>query len=357
MCASSMKYGENNLVHQPAIKLFSTLGWQTLDAFDEFSKGLNILERSSTSDAILTKYLEPAIRRLNPDINGEAITLAIGELSADRSKMSLVSANKDVYRHLRDGLKVTYRNDEGDETTDTVKLIDWINPSNNDFTLVSEFYITGEMYKRRADLVGFVNGIPLLFVELKAPHEPIKSAFDNNLSDYKNSVPQLFWPNGVIILSNGSDARIGSVSSSWEHFNRWKRINEEGKVGVISLETMIRGVCDPERLLDLVENFQLFKDTGSGIAKIGAKNHQFLGVNKAVELLQHISGLPPTDPEAGRLGVFWHTQGSGKSISMIYFAQKIFRKIPGNWTFVIVTDRRELDERPDELAELDDERS
>ena len=345
MCASSMKYSENVLVHQPAIKLFSTLGWSAVDAFDEFSKGHNILGRSSTSDAILNSNLKAAIQRLNPHINSEAITLAVEELSADRSKMSLVNANKDVYKHLREGVKVTYRNDDGEETTETVNVIDWINPSNNDFLLVSEFYITGEMYKRRADLVGFVNGIPLLFIELKAPHEPIKSAFDNNLSDYKNSVPQLFWPNGVIILSNGSDARIGSVSSSWEHFSRWKRISDEDEQGVISLETMIRGVCEPARFLDMVESFQVFKDTGSGIAKIVAKNHQFLGVNKAIDLLRQISNLPPSDPKAGQLGVFWHTQGSGKSISMIYFAQKIFRKIPGNWTFVIVTDRRELDEQ------------
>jgi type I restriction enzyme, R subunit len=178
-----------------------------------------------------------------------------------------------------------------------------------------------------------------LFVELKAAHRSIESAFRDNLRDYKTSIPQLFWYNAFIILSNGSESRMGSVTAEWEHFAEWKRINSEGEQGIVSLETMIRGTCDPARLLDLVENFTLFMKTKKGLAKILAKNHQYLGVNAALAGLRHIK------ENQGRLGVFWHTQGSGKSVSMIFFAQKALRKISGTYTFVVVTDRKDLDKQ------------
>ena len=352
-----LSYSEGSLIQLPAIELLSDMGWEIMGGFEEFKKGLSFLRRPTEADIILSSRLEPVIKRLNPRINREAIGLAVEELSRDRSKMSLANANREIYQMLKEGVKVNYRDDSGEDTTDTVKLIDWNNPSNNDFLLVSEFWVMGDMYRRRADLVGFVNGIPIIVVELKAVHKAIKNAYDNNLKDYKGTIPHLFWPNGFIILSNGSDARIGSVTSSWEHFSQWKRINDEGEQGVVSLETMLRGVCDKSRLLDLIENFIIFKEASGGLIKIGAKNHQFLGVNKAVEELtkiRDINGPIPTirleasEPQSkgsGRLGVFWHTQGSGKSVSMIYFAQKVFRKLPGNWTFVIVTDRRELDDQ------------
>jgi type I restriction enzyme R subunit len=179
--------------------------------------------------------------------------------------------------------------------------------------------------------VGFVNGIPLVFIELKASHRRLENAFQDNLRDYKNTIPQLFWYNAFIILSNGSGSRIGSITSEWEHFSEWKRINEEGEMGIVSLETMIRGTCDPGKLLDLTENFILFHEVAGGTNKILAKNHQYLGVNNAIHAVQNIQ------QNQGRLGVFWHTQGSGKSFSMIFFSQKVQRKLPGNYTFVIVT--------------------
>jgi len=195
------------------------------------------------------------------------------------------------------------------------------------------------MYTRRADLVGFVNGLPLVFVELKAAHKSIESAFRDNLRDYKTTIPQLFWYNALIILSNGSQSRIGSLTAEWEHFAEWKRINSEGEQGIVSLETMIRGTCDPARLLDLVENFTLFMNTKRGLVKLLAKNHQYLGVNAT------LAGLAQIKENQGRLGVFWHTQGSGKSVSMIFFAQKALRKVSGTYTFVVVTDRKDLDKQ------------
>jgi type I restriction enzyme R subunit len=187
--------------------------------------------------------------------------------------------------------------------------------------------------------VGFVNGIPLLFVELKAAHKQIQTAFTGNLTDYKDTIPHLFWYNAFVILSNGSEAKVGSITSEWGHFTDWKKINSEGEEGIISLETVLKGTCEPIQFLDIVENFLLFMEVRGGIVKVVPKNHQYLGVGNAMQALQEIK------TRTGRLGVFWHTQGSGKSISMIFFSQKVLRKVPGNWTFVLVTDRQELDDQ------------
>jgi type I restriction enzyme R subunit len=222
---------------------------------------------------------------------------------------------------------------------ETVRVIDWNNPKNNDYFLASQLWISGEIYNRRADLVGFVNGLPLVFLELKASHKRLEYAFQNNFHDYENTIPQLFWYNAIVILSNGSKSRIGSITSEWEHFSEWKKINKEGEEGIVSLETIIRGTCDPAKLLDLVENFILYWETTGGLAKILAKNHQYLGVNNVLQAVQKVK------ENQGRLGVFWHTQGSGKSFSMVFFTQKILRKIPGNFTFLVVTDRDELDDQ------------
>ena len=240
---------------------------------------------------------------------------------------------------LKNGIPVTFRDEDGIEKFDRIKVIDWENPSNNDFFLASQFWVTGDIYKRRPDLVGFVNGIPLLLIELKASHVGVKDGFDKNLRDYKNTIPQLFWYNGFIIISNGSESKIGTLSASWEHFSDWKKINDEGEQGVISLETMLKGTCEPKRFLDLIENFTLFYEAQGGLQKIIAKNHQYLGVNKAISEVRNIK------ENQGKLGVFWHTQGSGKSFSMVFFSQKVLRKLLGNWTFVVITDRKELDDQ------------
>jgi len=334
-------YSEDALVEQPAIRLLDDeLGWPSANCYDEtFSPGGGSEGRETTAEVILAPRLKSALRRLNPELPEEAIGLAVEEIARDRSRMSLVAANREVYGLLKSGVKVRFRDKEGSHVTETVKVIDWNDPANNDFFLASQFWITGELYKRRTDLLGFVNGIPLVFIELKASHKNLKNAYDDNLTDYKATIPHLFWFNAFIILSNGSQSRIGSITSEWEHFSDWKRINSEGERGEISLETMLRGTCDHQKLLDLVENFTLFSEVRGGTIKIVAKNHQYLGVNNAIESLHQIK------ENKGRLGVFWHTQGSGKSISMIFFTQKILRRVPGNWTFVVVTDRQELDEQ------------
>ena len=320
-------YSEDALVEQPAIYLFSDLGWQTKNCFRETFGTGGTLGRETSSEVVLVNQLRSALHRLNPEITREALNLAIEALTQDRSTMSPAKANQEVYHLLKDGVKVSTRIDDT-EHVETVRIIDWSHPKNNEYFLAQQLWISGEIYNRRADLVGFVNGLPLVFLELKASHKRLENAFDNNLRDYKNSIPQLFWYNSFIILSNGSKSRIGSITSEWEHFGEWKKINKEGEEGIVSLETIIRGTCEPTRLLDLVENFILYQEATGGLNKIFAKNHQYLGVNKALQAVQDVN------ENQGRLGVFWHTQGSGKSFSMIFFTQKVLRRMPGNFTFL-----------------------
>src|SRR5579863_5436180 len=333
------KYSEDALVEQPAIALFVRLGYETINAFHEKPGKHSILGRETQHEVVLVPRLRAALQRLNPGMGREAIELAIEDLTQDRSALSPAHANREVYRLLKDGVKVKIRGEGDAEIDETVRIIDWNTPENNDFLLVSQLWVAGEMHKRRADLVGFVNGLPLVLVELKTTHKRLENAFHDNLRDYKDTIPQLFWYNAFIILSNGHQSRIGSMTAGWEHFFEWKKIGNEEEKGVVSLDTLIRGVCEKERLLDIVENFTLFSDTGGALVKLIARNHQFLGVNNALDAVRSMR------ENQGRLGVFWHTQGSGKSYSMVFFSQKVLRKIAGNWTFLIVTDRQELDKQ------------
>jgi type I restriction enzyme R subunit len=157
-----------------------------------------------------------------------------------------------------------------------------------------------------------------------ASHKNLFTAYKNNLSDYRKEIPQLFHYNQLIILSNGVQSQVGTISSQWEHFSEWKKIESEKEKRRLSLEVVIRGVCEKSRLLDIVENYTLFVKTKSTI-KIVSKCHQYLGVNQALE------GLNNVRERKGQLGVFWHTQGSGKSYSMVFFCKKAFRKYTGNW--------------------------
>ncbi len=332
-------YSEDNLIEQPAINLLADLGWETYNAYGEFEQGQSPLDRENKSEVVLTARLRPELVKLNPDLPAKAIELAIEELTRDRSRLSLVAANQEVYDLIKNGARIKIPDLDQGERTEYIRIIDWEEPSNNDFLLCSQFWITGEMHTRRADAVGFINGLPLVLFEFKGVDQRVETAFTGNLNDYKDTIPHLFWYNAFIILSNGRESKIGTVTAGWEHFSDWKRVGSEKEEGRVSLETMLRGTCEPFRLLDLVENFTLFMSVSGGQVKLVAKNHQYLGVNNAIDALNDIKN------RQGRLGVFWHTQGSGKSVSMIFFSQKVLRKVPGNWSFVIVTDRRELDDQ------------
>jgi len=337
---SSSDYSEDALIEQPAIEVFQDLGWETANCFNEKCGGArSTLGRETRTEVVLTRRLRRALEELNPDLQEEAISAAVEELTRDRSAMSPGAANREIYNLLREGIPVAVRATDEEENLERVRIIHWDEPEKNDFFLASQFWVSGEMYTRRADLVGFVNGLPLVFLELKATTRRLEDAYNDNLTDYRDTVPHLFWHNALIILSNGDDSRVGSMTAEWEHFGEWKKINDEGEEGIISLETVIRGTCAKDRLLDLVENFTLYKMERGGLIKILAMNHQYLGVNRALANVAQIR------ESKGRLGVFWHTQGAGKTFSMIFFAQKVLRKLPGNWTFVIVTDRDDLEEQ------------
>ncbi|MBK6961447.1 MAG: type I restriction endonuclease subunit R [Gammaproteobacteria bacterium] len=344
-------YSEDQLVEQPAIGLFADMGWQTVSALDEtFGAGgtsVASLGRETKGEVVLVERLRAALGKFNPTLPPEAIQTAIDELTRDRSAMSLEAANREVYRLLKEGITVSVPDralspgpsprGRGEEKA-RLRVVDWEHPENNDFLLVSQFSVTGALYTCRPDLVGFVNGLPWVVIELKKPGVPARAAFDENLTHYKQQIPALFWSNALLIASNGTDSRVGSLTTDWGRWVEWKRIEREDEPRRVSLEVMLRGTCDRSRLLDLVENFTLFSDHKAGLVKILAQNHQFLGVNNAIA-----SMLEARQLGHGRGGVFWQTQGSGKSFSMVFFAQKVLRKLAGNWTFVVVTDRVELD--------------
>ena len=224
-----------------------------------------------------------------------------------------------------------------------MRLIDFNNPDNNQYLAVTQLWIKGERGFRRPDVLLYaVNGLPLVFVELKNSNVKLKTAFDDNLTNYKREIPQLFLTNAFCVLSNAIETKVGSITAEWEHFFIWLRAKDEKekidreairRKGT-SLEGVIAGLFPRQRLLDYVENFILYYKEKE---KIIAQNHQFIGVNKAYDKFLR------RDELKGKLGVFWHTQGSGKSFSMIFYARKIFRKQTGDFTFVVVTDREDLD--------------
>lgn len=337
-------YGELLLVEQPAIELLEALGWTHANLYAESFGEHGTEGRESEHQVILTRRLRAALERLNPGLPADAYAQAIEQVARDRSKQLAVNANREVYDLIKDGVKVTVPDEHGGQSTETLRVIDWTAPANNDYFLASQMWVAGDMYRRRCDLLAFVNGLPLVFIELKKPSVPLKGAFDGNLKDYRGqSIPQLFHPNAFILLSNGSDTKVGTLTSAWEHFFDWKRVDDEAEAGKVSLERALRGLLTPAKLLDYIENFTVFEAGRGGLIKKTAKNHQFLGVNRAIARLAELRESNET--ERKRLGVFWHTQGSGKSLSMVFFTQKVLRKLKGNWSFVIVTDREELDDQ------------
>ncbi len=340
----SSVYNEELLIERPAIALGAELGWETVSGLHEAFGPRGSLNRETSAEVFLKLRLRRALEALNPTQSGEAISGAIDELTRDRSAMTAAAANQQIYQLLKEGVQVSVAEPQhGGQKTERVRVMDWNNPRANDFLLVNQMTITGPLYTCRPDLIGFVNGLPLVLIEFKKPGVSARVAFDENITSYKhplNGIPALFWYNALIIASNGTESRVGTITADWERMAEWKRIEREDEPRRVSLEVMIRGVCEPGRLLDLVENFTLFSEHKSGLIKILAQNHQVLGVNNSIA-----SMLEARKEGHGRAGVFWQTQGSGKSFSMVFFSQKVLRKIPGNWTFVVVTDRRELDDQ------------
>lgn len=333
----SYDYSENILVQESAGNLLhDKLGWDVKFAYNSEILGENgTFGRKSYKEILLTRYLKEALKKFNPWINEAQIIEALKNLESRLSTASLLQVNEEKYYLIRDGIPVTIKKPNGETQIKKAIVIDFLKPENNYFLAIKELKIHGELHRRRTDIVGFVNGIPLLFVELKNSSVDVRNAYEDNYTDYQDTVPNLFYYNAFLMLSNGMEAKVGTLGSKFEFFHEWKRL-EENDQGSVALETMLLGICKKENFLDLFENFILYDHSNGHTAKILARNHQYLGVNEAMK------AYTARKLNDGKLGVFWHTQGSGKSYSMLFFTKKVRRKMQGTPTFVILTDRDEL---------------
>lgn len=333
-------YSENILVQESAGNLLrDELGWDVQFAHNTEVLGEDgTFGRRSYREILLVRYFRAALKRLNPWMSEAQIIEAQSAMEKRLSTSSLLQVNEEKYFLIRDGIPVTVKRPNGQTETRKAAVIDFQHPENNAFLAIKELKIHGDLYRRRTDIVGFVNGLPLLFVELKKTTVDVQNAYEDNYTDYLDTIPHLFYYNAFLMLSNGTEARVGTLGSKYEFFHEWKRL-EEKEQGSVALETMLRGICQKAHFLDLLENFILFDHSNGNTAKILARNHQYLGVNEAVKAYE------ARKLNDGKLGVFWHTQGSGKSYSMVFLAQKIRRKFAGSPTIVVLTDREELNKQ------------
>ena len=331
-------YTEDTLVQQTtADYLEQQLGWESVYAYNNEDFGPDsLLGRASDREVVLTRTLREKLVELNPDLPDEAYDDAVRQITATVTSQTIAATNREKHDLVRNGVQVTFRNDRGERVRQRVRVFDYAEPTNNHFLCVRELWVQGDLYHKRADIVGFVNGLPLLFVECKNINKNLKTAFEQNFSDYKDTIPHLFHHNAIVMFGNGEEAKIGSVTAKWEYFHDWKRLAEE-EPGVVDMETLLKGVCDKQNFMDIVENFILFDESSGELKKILARNHQFLGVNLAIQSVRE------RKERQGKLGVFWHTQGAGKSYSMVMFTRKVHRKLGGNFTFLVLTDREDLD--------------
>jgi len=336
----SYDYSENILVQESAATLLhDELGWDVVLAYNQETLGENgTLGRKNHHEIVLWRYFREALRRMNPWITDIQVAEACRALETHLSTASLMQINEEKYTLIRDGIPVTVPKAGGKNDLRRAMVIDFTHTDKNHFLAVKEMKIHGDLYRRRTDIVGFVNGLPLLFIELKRNDVDVENAYIDNYTDYLDTIPHLFYYNAFLMLSNGLQAKVGTLGSKYEFFHEWKRLAEEDE-GSVALETMLRGICKKENFLDLFENFILFDHSDGKTVKILARNHQYLGVNAAVK------AYAERKLRDGKLGVFWHTQGSGKSYSMLFLAQKIRRKFEGSPTIVILTDREELNKQ------------
>lgn len=334
-----MDASERNLVQLPAAEVLEELGWKTYYAYSHEVIGREgSLGRASTEEVLLVRYFREALKRLNPWMHGKQVEEALSAMLAHAAGEGVLAINEKKYDYILNGIPVTVDLPSGGTAMKKARLIDFRQVERNSFLAVMELRIGSESYNRRADMVGFVNGIPLVFFEFKRPDVDVENAYMDNYTDYQHTVPQLFYYNVFSILSNGSDARVGTLGSSYRFFAQWKHLKEHDESHV-ELKRMLKGLCTKENLLDILENFILFDRSHGTAVKILAHNHQYLGVNEAFEAYKE------RKLKHGRLGVFWHTQGSGKSYSMVFLTKKILRVLGGSPTFVMLTDRDELNDQ------------
>ena len=339
-------------IEQATLDRLRQLGYHTLNCNTPKPDTLNDhSNRTDKRQVILRDRLKTAAIRLNPNIPQTEIDKALKQLPDTPPLQDPTDTNREIYRHIRDGIAIEYKNPKTRKTErDRLRIIDFDRPENNQYLAVSQLWIkttnpTPRTTYRRTDILLYINGLPLVFIELKNANIKLRNAYDENLNNYKHDIPQLFFTNALCILSNAIETRVGSITANWERFFQWLRPEDETEkidrqhirdTGT-SLDRLIDGLLVPEKLLDYIENFILYSDKDGKTQKIIAQNHQFIGVNKGYTKFQHRHEFD------GKLGVFWHTQGSGKSYSMIFYARKILRKCTGNYTFLVITDRDDLD--------------
>ena len=332
-----------DMIEQAAIKAFvEKHDYTSINCMTEDAEDLNDnTGRTDKRQVVLPNVLFESLCKINPDLPESTVRIIADELCHTPKSGDLMLTNFNNYQKIRNGITVEYE-ENGRKTSNKLKVVDFTTPENNSFIVASQMWIKGESYFRRPDLIVFINGLPMVFIELKNSNIPVKNAYDINLKNYLKDIPYLFNYNQICVLSNGMETRLGSFGAGYEYFFEWLKIESEKenpdrkaiKESGVSLAYFIEGLCKPERLLDYIENFILYDRRRT---KIIAKNHQFFGVNNAYEAFLNRENLH------GKLGVFWHTQGSGKSYSMVMLAKKIKHKCTGNFTFLIVTDREDLD--------------
>jgi len=323
--------------------LFADLGWTVTPAAALSGA------RASQREVFLLPQLTEALAALNPEVPEALRDEARHELTRDRGSMVLVNANREVHTLLCEGYKGSHTDEDGVTSHHTVRFIAWDAPALNRFELVRQLIVSGPAGDFRPDLVGFVNGIPLVVGELKDVAVALDTAIEKNLEPYRHEIPQLFVPNGVVLLSNFTDTRVGTLSGQrLEHFAQYTRLTETDPRRD-DAATTLRAVFAPAHLLDYLEHFVFYEQAEHGLGKLLAQNHQRLGVNAAVARIAAYGQLVASGAdtkaltEARKLGVFWHTQGSGKSYAMALLVRKVLRTVPGDWSFVVVTDRDDLD--------------
>jgi len=330
-------------VEDAALEVLEGLGYTILHG-PEIAPGELLAERTEYSDIVLAGRLQQALARINPRIPAEAIEEAIRKILSIQAP-NLEESNQRFQRFLTDGINVEYRTDDR-IVPDQVQLFDFDDPDNNDWLAVNQFTVIENKNNRRPDVVIFLNGLPLAVFELKNladENAGIRDAF-NQFQTYKQDVPSLFHYNELLIISDGIQARTGTITSGWERFMPWRTIagDKIAPKGSLEQEVLIRGIFEKRRFLDLIRNFVVFEDSGKSLVKKVAGYHQFHAVNKAVDCT-----LEAASPRGNRrVGVVWHTQGSGKSLTMVFYAGKMIQdRRMSNPTLVVLTDRNDLDDQ------------
>jgi len=330
-------------VEEVCLDYFASLGWSVLYG-PEIAPGEPKTERDSYRDVLLDSRLRLAVERLNSHLSPTEVSDVVATFRRPES-VDLKAENWRTYAMLTRGVPVERRLADGSVRSDLARLVDFDDPAGNDFVVVNQFSVEGDNHTRRPDVVVFVNGIPLGLIELKVPGQEratMRGAFDQ-LRTYAAQIPALLTFNACCVISTGTQARIGPLPEHSEHFAPWKTIDGTrlAPTGSPELEVLVRGVFEPARFLDLVRSFVSFSDERAGLVKRLAKYHQFHAVNKAVAATVEAIGRGD-----GRAGVVWHTQGSGKSLEMLFCVTKLMgHPAMENPTVVVITDRNDLDDQ------------